>query len=246
MIRGIHLSARLKAVSGMVTAGCSVCDVGCDHGYLSIYLIEQKISPKVLAMDVRKGPLGHAREHVAKAGLEDYITLRLSDGLDGFEAGEAESLVLAGMGGRLMQRILEREPQKTKAFRELILQPQSELAGLRRFLRSEGYAVQAEDMVWEEGKYYPVIKALPGALERSTKSLEETETDRELEDRYGSCLLREKHPVLLSYLKEEREALGRLIQTLEEAGESKRAAKRMEELSKEMGYTQEAIRLCSN
>ena len=101
-------------------------------------------------------------------------------------------------------------------------------------------------MVWEEGKYYPVIKALPGALERSTKSLEETETDRELEDRYGSCLLREKHPVLLSYLKEEREALGRLIQTLEEAGESKRAAKRMEELSKEMGYTQEAIRLCSN
>ena len=228
------------------SAGCSVCDVGCDHGYLSIYLIEQKISPKVLAMDVRKGPLGHAREHVAKAGLEDYITLRLSDGLDGFEAGEAESLVLAGMGGRLMQRILEREPQKTKAFRELILQPQSELAGLRRFLRSEGYAVRAEDMVWEEGKYYPVIKALPGALERSTKSLEETETDRELEDRYGSCLLREKHPVLLSYLKEEREALGRLIQTLEEAGESKRAAKRMEELSKEMGYTQEAIRLCSN
>ena len=144
-----------------------------------------------------------------------------------------------------MQRILEREPLKTRAFRELILQPQSELAGFRRFLRTAGYAVRAEDMVWEDGKFYPVIRAVPKPFKEEVTQPKEEEAGRELEDRYGPCLLKQKHPVLLSYLKEERENLRRLIQTLEEACESKKAAERLTELLREMGYTQEAIELCS-
>ncbi|MDE6204046.1 MAG: class I SAM-dependent methyltransferase, partial [Lachnospiraceae bacterium] len=121
------MSARMQAVADMVTKGSRVCDVGCDHGYVPIYLVRQGISPAVLAMDINKGPLLKAREHVMRAGLKEYIRLRLSDGLDGYVPGEAETLICAGMGGRLMQRILTRQPHKTADFQELILQPQSEV-----------------------------------------------------------------------------------------------------------------------
>ena len=236
----MNLSARLKAAADMVTPGNRVCDVGCDHGYLSIYLIEQRVSPKALAMDVREGPLGRAREHVLRAGLEDYITLRLSDGLAGFQEGEAQSLVCAGMGGRLMERILSREPAKSKSFRELILQPQSELVSFRRFLREQGYSILWEDMVWEEGKFYPVIKALPG---KQTADGQENENRQELEDRFGPILLKRRHPVLLAYLKRELESVERLKVLMEEAGGSERAAQRLKELGEETEYIEEAMKL---
>lgn len=236
----MKLSARLKAAADMVTPGNRVCDVGCDHGYLSIYLIEQRISPKALAMDVREDPLGRAREHVLRAGLEDYITLRLSDGLAGFETGEAETMVCAGMGGRLMERILCREPAKTKSFRELILQPQSELASFRRFLREQDYSILWEDMIWEEGKFYPVIKALPV---RQMAAGQKNGNKQELEDRFGPILLERRHPVLLAYLKRELESAGRLKALMEEAGGSERAAQRLKELVKETEYIEEAMKL---
>lgn len=236
----MKLSARLKAAADMVTPGNRVCDVGCDHGYLSIYLIEQRISPEALAMDVREGPLGRAREHVLRAGLEDYITLRLSDGLAGFEAGEAETLVCAGMGGRLMEKILCREPAKTKSFRELILQPQSELASFRQFLREQDYSILWEDMIWEEGKFYPIMKAVPEG--QATCRLK-SENRQELEDRFGPILLERRHPVLYDYLKREKESAGRLKVLLEKTGESERARQRIEELEEEIKSMEEAMRL---
>ena len=160
MAGNVILSARMQAVADMVTKGNRVCDVGCDHGYVSIYLVQSKVSPSVLAMDVNKGPLLRAREHVADAGLKEYITLRLSDGLSAYERGEADTLICAGMGGRLMQRILAQYPSKARDFKELILQPQSEISFFRRFLRNEGYSIVWEDMILEEDKFYPVIKAV--------------------------------------------------------------------------------------
>lgn len=160
-MRSEMLSRRLQAVADMVTKGNRVCDVGCDHGYVSIYLVKQGISPRVLAMDVRGGPLGAAREHVAGQALEDRIETRLSDGLHNYNIGEAQSLVCAGMGGRLMRRILEEDKVKTDSFRELILQPQSEIEQFRRFLRENEYLIQDEDIVEEDGKFYQVIRAVP-------------------------------------------------------------------------------------
>ena len=136
----------------MVTPGSRVCDVGCDHGFVSIYLIEQKVSPYVLAMDVREGPLGAARRHVAERELDAFIETRLSDGLHNYKAGEADSLVCAGMGGRMMMRILGEDREKTDSFRELILQPQSELEQFRIWLREHGYGITDEKMVEEIGR----------------------------------------------------------------------------------------------
>ena len=152
----------------MVTPGNVVADVGCDHGFLAIYLVEQGIVPKVIATDVRKGPLSAARAHVEERGLSEYIETRLSDGLSEYRPGEAQTMVCAGMGGKLMQSILLQNMDVTLGFEELILQPQSELEQFRIFLREQGFVVVDENILCEDGKYYflfwvrPVRKADPG------------------------------------------------------------------------------------
>ncbi len=154
----VVLSARMRALTDMVTFGNRVCDVGCDHGFVSIYLARQGISPRVLAMDVRQGPLSRAQEHIRQQGLEDYIETRLSDGVSALKIGEADTLICAGMGGRLMRRILEEGREKLEVMEELILQPQSEIPLFRAYLRQAGYRTLAENMVYEDGKYYPMMK----------------------------------------------------------------------------------------
>lgn len=234
----IVLSARMQAVADMVKIGNWVCDVGCDHGYVSIYLVQKKIAPNVLAMDINKGPLQRAGIHVAQANLSEYITLRISDGLDRYQPGEAQTLICAGMGGRLMQKILEKEPEKAESFEQLILQPQSEIYAFRRFLREAGYSIVREDMILEEDKFYPLIEAIPDKQAQK-------EGDFELSDRFGPKLLEAKHPVLLKYLQKEWENNQKLMEVLKESGNSRRARERYAELDKELIYLEKALKICS-
>lgn len=157
--RTVQLSERLTTIANMVSRGRSVCDVGCDHGFVSIYLVQKGIAPFVLAMDVGKGPLAQAQKHVQEAGLTGRITTRLSDGLAAYREHEAECLVIAGMGGPLMSRILS--DAKAATFAELVLAPQSEIPQFRRFLDEHGFGIVEEELVYEDGKYYPVMKAVP-------------------------------------------------------------------------------------
>lgn len=232
----VVLSERLKSLAEMVTCGSRVADVGCDHGFVSIYLVQKRISPKVLAMDVREGPLSRAREHVAEYGLGDYIELRLSDGLTKYQVGEADTLICAGMGGRLMQKILERQEEKSKSFKELILQPQSELPQFRRFLRESGYTVVFENILCEEGKYYFLMKAVtqPGKKQVPDVVLSKAGSfSRELCDKYGGYLLGEKHPVLREFLEERRRLLLRIQEELV-SQDKERAMKRLTQVRQEI------------
>ncbi len=204
MRRDLEISARMQALAQMVTPGHVVCDVGCDHGYLSIYLVQKKISPKVIAMDVRSGPLSACREHVEQYGLEQYITMRLSDGLTALLPDEADAVVCAGMGGRLMQKILTEGRDKAAGLKELILQPQSELMEFRRFLREQGYTVIEENMIEEEGKFYPMMKAVHQRVEAADRV--QAGSEDSVCDRFGALLLTSAHPVLYRFLKQ-REAL---------------------------------------
>lgn len=155
------LSRRLRMLADMVTPGNRLADVGCDHGFLDICLVGEGVCPRALAMDVREGPLESAREHVRRSGLGDYIEIRMSDGLEACGPDEADTLVCAGMGGRLMERILTEGLDKAARMKELILQPQSELRAFRRFLRNAGFGIVREDAVFEEGKYYFAMRAVP-------------------------------------------------------------------------------------
>lgn len=231
------LSARLKAVADMVTEKNRAADVGCDHGYVPIYLVQKGISPEVIAMDINEGPLLRAREHVERAGLGEYIALRRSDGLSAYRQGEADTLICAGMGGRLMRKILEAEPEKTNDFKELVLQPQSEISGFRKFLWSRGYFICQEDMVLEDGKFYPVIKAARGKARPLPY-------EEELCCRFGPALLQEKNPTLILYLEKEWESGLKLKAELSAAGKSSRARQRLRELEGEMAALEKAADIC--
>lgn len=156
----MELSKRLFAAASLISEGNTAADVGCDHGYAAIWLVQTGRCPRVIATDVRNGPLSAAEGHIKACGLTDYIEIRISDGLAALAPGEAESLLMAGMGGRLMVRILEEGMEKALQMQELVLQPQSELFFVRRFLREKGWLIEREDMVLEDGKFYPMFRAL--------------------------------------------------------------------------------------
>lgn len=224
----IKLSKRLTAITDLVTDGCRVCDVGTDHAHVPIYLIQSGRVPSAIGMDVRQGPLDIAAENLEMTGLTDKVQLRLSDGLEKYEIGEADTCIIAGMGGMLMAGILDAEPEKARSYQELILEPQSEYRALRESLLRNGLGIVYETAVLEEGKSYPVIKAVPGAesvhpdwdryvadvnamtdadceiyrINRLTTMilLRDEHFRRAAETEYGPCLIRDFDPVLHRYL----------------------------------------------
>lgn len=225
-MRPVALSERLRTVAHMVTAGNAVCDVGCDHGFVPVYLVQQGISPRVLAMDLREGPLRAAREHVSAYGLEERIETRLSDGLHNYKSGEADTLICAGMGGGLMRRILAEDREKTDSFHEMVLQPQSEIEKFRCFLRESGYRILDEEMVEEDGKFYQAIRAAVGSGRRTEDAPSNGNEGVDvavcelckLEDRYGPVLLQKKTPVFLAFLEREAALYEEILLHLREQG----------------------------
>ena len=258
----MYISQRLSSVAAMVTPGLRVADIGCDHAYLPIHLIQNRISPEVIAMDINKGPLERAAEHVEAAGLNEKIELRLSDGLSGLLPGEAECIVMAGMGGPLMNGIMDAAPLVCEAAKELILQPQSEITDVRLYLKDKGYHIVSEDLVYEEGKFYPMMKAVhrdrsvssteSGTLYRkdvyewlNAAGYESELTELRLEAcyRYGGLLLKEKHPVLADYLKYERNLLLEIRDKLLNSDRTDKVSERLDEITHEISISDQAIRI---
>lgn len=203
----MQLSQRLSSVASMVTAGNCLADVGTDHGYVPIYLYERNIIPRAIAMDVNKGPLERAALHIAESGMKEAIETRLSDGLTALKPGEADSVVVAGMGGPLIIRILSAHPEITESLKELILQPQSEISEVRIWLYEQGYEIVEEHMVFEDGKYYPMFKAVKNP---------EAEKLTNLEYKYGKISVLGEPEVLRAYLVREIANKQTILQKLSE------------------------------
>lgn len=206
MTKEIVLSKRMQMVADMVTKGNVVADIGCDHGFVSIYLVEQGICPRVIAMDVNKGPLFRAKEHIAERSLDSYIEIRLSDGIEKLQKKEADSIIIAGMGGKLVMKILSDYMDKVRELKEVILQPQSDLHLVRHFLMEQGFIIVQEDMVEEAGKLYPCMKAVWKENGQSAYT--------EIEEWYGPLLLAEKHPVLYRYLLKEKDTFEQIAEEI--------------------------------
>lgn len=226
------LTKRLQSVADMVTLGNRVCDVGCDHGYVSIYLVKNEISPSAIAMDVRPGPLSQAEKNIKAFRAESKVTTRLSDGLDKLEFGEADTIVIAGMGGPLMRDIIVRGLDVAKSVTELVLQPQSEIPEFRRFLKTNGFITTAEDMVYEDGKFYPMMKVVPDP-DFEFFDFSKLDEPFSVDELYGPRLVASRNKVLMMYLnaeyKELMEIREQLLRNVDGSEKSRERLKEIEE-----------------
>lgn len=223
------LSDRMRALVGLVKPCHCMADIGCDHGYVAMELILSHICEKVIATDINHGPLQLATSNIKDYEMQEFIDTRLSDGTQALMPNEADGIVCAGMGGKLIIQILQQGMELVQNMRQLILQPQSDIQEVRSFLRESGFIIEKEDMVYEDEKYYPMMRVIPQAFGKQEKQMadnlaekpkkhdtkeppviseissEEAEKIIRIEDIYGPYLLQNSHPVLKKYLLWQKE-----------------------------------------
>lgn len=190
----MRLSERLQRVAGMVSECDTVADVGTDHGYVPMYLVGEGKCRRAIAMDINKGPLERAAENIQREQMEAQIETRLSDGLEALNPNEVHTIIVAGLGGELMVRILENGKDVLQTVEELVLSPHSEWKQVRKYLIQNRYIICEEQMLIDEGKYYIILKVRHG---------QETQPYTEEEFAFGRCLIAKRNPVLFEYLNKE-------------------------------------------
>jgi len=157
----IKLSDRLQAIAEHVEKDEVVADIGTDHGHIPIWLMANKKCRGVILSDVNKGPLKKAAENIEKYMPGVSFDLRLGNGISVLEPGEADTVIIAGMGGLLIKQILSEEPDKVRLMKKLILQPRNNSAELRNWLKkSEYFTIVDEQVVKEVDKYSEIITVL--------------------------------------------------------------------------------------
>jgi len=186
----VEPTERLRQIAALVPRGAVVADIGTDHALLPVYLVREGLCPKVIATEVKEGPLRLAGANLACFSLRDRIELRRGDGLATLAPGEADAVVLAGMGGATMRAILAAAPAVLAAGPLLLLQPMNGIRGLRTWLYEQAWHIVAEKLVRERQRFYVILAAQPGRGE---------EPD-ELALAIGPRLLENRDPLLPAYL----------------------------------------------
>ena len=203
----MKIKRRLKAIANMVEPTKVIADIGTDHGYIPAYLVEKGIVDRGIAADVSRGSLAKAQDLIRAMGLEDRIETRLGDGLSDLKVGEANSIVIAGMGGILISQILEKDKQIGQAVDSLVLQPMTASRELRQWLSENNYSITKEDIVKVSKKIYELILAIPG------NCLIEYDIHLEI----GKNLIKEKHPLLKEHISGKITKIRAIIAGLDQA-----------------------------
>lgn len=224
------LSERMKAIVSLVKPGESVADIGCDHGYISIWLYLSGISPRCIASDINAGPIGIAEENIRAYQAQDGVESRIGAGMTVLDPEEADTAVIAGMGGKTIIGILS-ESWNIASGMYFVLSPQSEIDEVRSFLTEKGYCIGSEKFVKEDDKYYTVMRA------EYTGGIAELREEQAL---FGPCLLREKDPLLKEYILQRNDWLVNMKSRLSE-GRSQKTADRLEELEHEHSVVKKAL-----
>ena len=160
------LDKRLQAVVSFVEKGDRVADIGSDHGYIPLYLIQNNICENVLVTDINEGPLLSARKNFERFGFGDFLNTMLYDGIDPEILKTYDKIIIAGMGGLTIAGILEKVESELKEYKpRLILQPMTEQDKLRKALFKLGYRIEREKCPEASGKIYNVIYARSGEVE---------------------------------------------------------------------------------
>lgn len=187
------ISKRLELVASFVPQGAILLDVGSDHAYLPIELVERGQIESAIAGEVVEGPYQSAVKNVEAHGLKEKIQVRLANGLAAFEEGDQVSVItIAGMGGRLIARILEEGLDKLANVERLILQPNNREDDLRIWLQENGFQIVAESILEEAGKFYEILVVEAGQMKLSTSDV-----------RFGPFLSKEVSPVFVQKWQKE-------------------------------------------
>ncbi|MER1988723.1 MAG: tRNA (adenine(22)-N(1))-methyltransferase TrmK [Solibacillus isronensis] len=225
------LSKRLETVASFVPTGAIVADIGSDHAYLPCYLVHKGIAARAVAGEVVKGPYESAVKQVRTEGLTDKITVRMADGLAAVEeADEITAVTIAGMGGPLIVSILEKHPQALKTVTRLILQPNIHAKAIREWAMVNGWAIQDEVILEEDGKIYEVL-----VLQRGEMKLNEAQT------LLGPKLMETKVPVFIEKWSREIANWQRVQQAISEAEKTPENQEKYEQLTHYIKMVQEAI-----
>ena len=198
----LRIGERLQTVASMVPPCHTVADIGTDHGYVPACLVRSGQCRRVIASDIAEGPCQAATETRNKYKLHNKMEIRMAPGLQGLRAGEAETVVIAGMGGATIVGILEESPEITASVTTFVLQPMNAASLLRRWLVQHGCRIVEEELCKENKHIYSIIKAVHGE-EKQELSL--------LEEEFGPIIL-EKKPVLWQeYIEGKAEHYRRLL-----------------------------------
>ncbi|UAU40085.1 tRNA (adenine-N(1))-methyltransferase [Streptococcus pneumoniae] len=191
------ISKRLELVASFVSQRAILLDVGSDHAYLPIELVERGQIKSAIAGEVVEGPYQSAVKNVEAHGLKEKIQVRLANGLAAFEETDQVSVItIAGMGGRLIARILEEGLGKLANVERLILQPNNREDDLRIWLQDHGFQIVAESILEEAGKFYEILVVEAGEMELSAR-----------DTRFGPFLSKEISPVFVQKWQKEAEKL---------------------------------------
>lgn len=154
-------STRIIEIASLVSKR-RVADIGCDHGYLITYLLENNFVDFAVGADVNEGPLLNAKKNITSKGLNDRVELYISNGLEKLDENDFDTLVVAGMGGALIKTIIEQGFDKLSN-KEIIVQPNNNSKVIRKFLQNNGYKVEFEGLIEENNVIYEILKFIPGA-----------------------------------------------------------------------------------
>jgi len=223
----MELSKRLKFIAEHIDKCKSIIDVGTDHGYIPIYAIKNNLCENAIASDINKDPLKKAKLNATLEGVSNQVEIRLGAGLKTIKKGEAQGVIMAGMGGNLIKEILEQDKYMITSFKFLILQPAQNPEVLREYLYSNGYEILVEDLCFDDGIFYELFKV------KKNQSIGNTELNPILYE-ISPMLLKNKHPLIHSYLESKEEKYIKILGFLKPDSEG--SIKRKEDIEKKLEY----------
>ncbi len=210
------MTPRLMAVANMVNNSNIVADIGTDHGYVPVYLVLNNMTKNALAMDINEGPLKRADENIKKFHLSDRIKTRLSDGLTGLDDNEVDTVIIAGMGGILINNIIDKDKERLSSVKKYILQPMTAIEETRKYLEKNDFKIVDEALAKEGEKIYTLISAVPGKMKIA----------KEINYYIGEHLIKNRDKILPEYIKGKIYEYEKAVLSMENAQSSEIEEKR--------------------
>lgn len=203
----LNISERLARIASHVPQGAKMADIGSDHAYLPLHLAQKGQIASAIAGELNEGPFRGAERNVRSRGYSDRITVRKGNGLAVIEPGEVDVITVAGMGGGTIREILSAGEEKLAGVQRLVLSPQGDSEGLRRWLGEHGWKILDEEMLVEDEKMYEIVVAERGEMAVDDRNAME----------FGPILLAQKHPLIADRVDYELGKIRLALEGLEKA-----------------------------